>query len=100
MADPAGELVYPKQMLTVRKLVRRNRHLLNHILLALVSLPMMFPFYWMIATSLKTPYEVALNPPAFFRSIPSLAITRRRLPSPAFPHTSHPRRVAPGHSLE
>lgn len=85
MVDLAGELAYPKQTLTVRKLVRRNRHLLNHILLALVSLPMMFPFYWMIATSLKTPYEVALNPPVLFPADPQFGNYPQALTFPGFP---------------
>ena len=41
-----------------------------HLLLLSVGLLMAFPFFWMVATSLKTPDEVALFPPALLPAAP------------------------------
>ena len=57
----------------------------THAILLGVSVPMMLPFYWMIATSLKTPYEVALNPPIWWPDVPQWANYLEALTFPAFP---------------
>ncbi len=53
-----------------RKLRQAWRSLWPHLLLVLVALPMMLPFYWMFATALKTPIEVAKNPPDLWPAVP------------------------------
>ena len=46
---------------------------------------MIFPFLWMLFTSLKTLPESISIPPTLFLRCPSLKITRRLLPSPLWP---------------
>lgn len=56
-------------------IVKRGRwgNLATHALLLLGGLAVAFPFYWMIATSLKTPAETTQVPPTLFPQAPTLA---------------------------
>jgi len=43
-----------------------------YLVLAVVALVMVFPFYWMVATSMKGPREVLVYPPTFYPHVPTL----------------------------
>jgi multiple sugar transport system permease protein len=57
----------------------------RHGLLLAVVIPMLMPFYWMVATSLKTAPEVQRNPPILWPSIPQWANYYEALTFPGFP---------------
>lgn len=44
----------------------------KHIILVIICLTMVLPFYWMIVTALKTPQEIMKFPPTLFPSNPTL----------------------------
>jgi multiple sugar transport system permease protein len=48
----------------------RVRRLLYFALLALIAVPLVFPMWWMIASSLKTPNEIFAFPPALWPDAP------------------------------
>ncbi len=52
--------------------MKRANKILFYSLLIFVSIVMIFPFYWMISTSLKTEGEVLLYPPTFFPRVITL----------------------------
>ena len=57
----------------------------RHGLLLAVVIPMLMPFYWMVATSLKTAPEVQRNPPILWPSIPQWVNYQEALTFPGFP---------------
>ncbi len=46
--------------------VRARRNLIAHVVLIICVLAALFPFYWMVITSVKTLNEALHNPPTFF----------------------------------
>ncbi len=78
-------LQYLQQVRRRRAVRNALRIFLQHGLLVLVTIPVLMPFYWMLATSLKTPYEVALNPPVWFPAEPQFENYVQALTFPGFP---------------
>jgi multiple sugar transport system permease protein len=57
----------------------------RHGLLLAVVIPMLLPFYWMVATSLKTAPEVQRNPPILWPAVPQWLNYQEALTFPGFP---------------
>ena len=54
-------------MKTKRRLSARQReNLAKYIVMSLVALLVLFPYYWMICTSLKTPAKIFVSPPQWW----------------------------------
>jgi len=51
----------------------RGAHALIHVVLIVAGLTVLFPFYWMVATSLKTLPEALAAPPTLFPASPQVA---------------------------
>jgi len=62
---PTGA-VTPQIMRTPRSKTSLGARVTLNVLLAIGSIAMIMPFVWMIVTSLKSPAELAVNPPTFF----------------------------------
>ena len=52
------------------------RSLLNYLVLVLGAAVSLFPFYWLVIGSLKTPAELLRRPPTFFPDAPTLGAYR------------------------
>lgn len=67
----SAQQVAARQVATHRMTAQqRNRLVVKYTLLGLLTLFFLFPFAWMISTSLKTNTEVLANPTAFFPLVP------------------------------
>lgn len=69
----AGTRARASQRLGVRVSARRRRlavTLVTYVLLAVVALIAIVPFFWMVSTSLKTAAEASTYPPSLFPAVP------------------------------
>lgn len=43
---------------------RQKENVTKYVIMAIVSLLVLFPYYWMVCTSLKTPSKIFVTPPS------------------------------------
>ena len=53
-------------MITTSRKRRRTKNFIVLTIIILGALPMLFPFYWQITTSLKSPNQISQWPPTWF----------------------------------
>ncbi len=54
--------------MSIMNKLRRHSNILVYIVLGIGAISMIFPFFWMMSTSLKTPYEAVQFPPTMLPS--------------------------------
>ena len=45
---------------------RQKENVTKYVIMAIVSLLVLFPYYWMVCTSLKTPSKIFVTPPQWW----------------------------------